>query len=366
MRRFLSVAGRWRGFTLIELLVVIAIIAVLVGLLLPAVQKVRTAAGRIQSANNLKQIGIALHNCNTTYEHVPPSGTGCFPNSGNGTNWGTPYLPSHFGTQQYFLLPFVEGDNTYKSWEINGSPQGNADPLNGTHSSNSWWTDDIIKVYQAPNDPTLPADGRTWSTGAAGLGRGATSYAANWHVFRGGWGEDWQNGGKCRIPATIPDGTATTIAYFERYSVCGDVSTAWGAGPTYMEHIWNEDGQNAGPVAEQWNDQTWSTPTWWTDYPKGATPWFSDPNVPPNGTTLYNGQIVSGYPLYYPMSFVTLPQNAPPKILCDPKRLQAFNTGTIQVLMCDGSVRPVSVSISQLTWARAIVPDDGGVLGNDW
>src|ERR1700674_2995257 len=97
------------GFTLIELLVVIAIIAVLIGLLVPAVQKVREAAARIQSGNNLKQMVLASHNCNDTYGKLPPV-QGGFPN-GNDPNWGAAYLPSHFGTVGYWLLPFIEQDN---------------------------------------------------------------------------------------------------------------------------------------------------------------------------------------------------------------------------------------------------------------
>ena len=132
--------SRRSGFTLIELLVVIAIIGVLIALLLPAVQKVREAANRTQCLNNMKQMGLALHNYHDTFKRFPPSSDNGLRPYRLGHNTGyTPYW-----SWMAYILPFIEQDNAWNQaiqWAHKGDPitisGGNGPPdfLGATPSS---------------------------------------------------------------------------------------------------------------------------------------------------------------------------------------------------------------------------------------
>jgi prepilin-type N-terminal cleavage/methylation domain-containing protein len=102
-----------RGFTLIELLVVIAIISILIGMLLPAVQKAREAAARISCANNLKQIGLAMHLYHGDHDRLPPTRLTVQPNTLSPVG-----APNGGATWAVLLLPYLEQDNLYRQWNV--------------------------------------------------------------------------------------------------------------------------------------------------------------------------------------------------------------------------------------------------------
>src|SRR5437762_4582979 len=184
-----------RGFTLIELLVVIAIIAILIGLLLPAVQKVREAANRMKCSNNLKQLGLAAHIYHDTHQHLPP-GIGYYPPAGGA-----------FGTYFFHLLPYLEQDNLYRS-ALGPVPFPPPDgPTTVYYPGNNNVFSQRVAVFLCPSDPSVGSDGVVTLNGAP---FGASTYAPNAMVVA-------PNGpqGKARI-ADITDGLTNTILHAEK------------------------------------------------------------------------------------------------------------------------------------------------------
>src|SRR5437762_6357605 len=188
------------AFTLIELLVVIAILAVLIGLLLPAVQKVREAANRAQCSNNLRQIGIALHHYHASQERFPPGR-------------GTP-LPRIFSAHAY-LLPYVEQENLGQLIDY-AAPPATFALLDGSiydGTRNYPAATMPLKLFQCPSDT---------STGRVlGSVYGATSYAANAGSGLLAFGSLTSSDGVFFLGSTVGlrdllDGSSNTAAFSER------------------------------------------------------------------------------------------------------------------------------------------------------
>jgi prepilin-type N-terminal cleavage/methylation domain-containing protein/prepilin-type processing-associated H-X9-DG protein len=325
-----------RAFTLIELLVVIAIIAILIGLLLPAVQKVREAAARLTCQNNLKQLGVAYHNYVGTYRWAPTYfGVAT---SDPGSTGVAPYPPNRdkpYGSWFLHMLPFVEQEPLYKKVLQNVQQNNMNEPsytVNPTYASGGVQVDQYNGhdyVYTTSTQVT-PGSGYTaygiWiegvhqarfallrcpadPTGGEGTVYGAwgyTNYLANWNAWartkQGLWALP------LKPPASFPDGMSTTVLWGEGYADCDRI----------------------GRIALY---------SWY--YHNFGMDWYQMPN-----TNMF--------------------QDNPPESLCDNWRAQSAHTGGMNVCLADGSVRFVSASVSQATWTSALLPNDRVPLGPDW
>jgi prepilin-type N-terminal cleavage/methylation domain-containing protein len=306
------------GFTLIELLVVIAIIAILIGLLLPAVQKVREAAARSQCQNNLKQVALASHNFHDQNMRLPPLQGRDGIQSGSNPPWGS---------AQFYLLPFVEQGALFQAAYDPTNPDGNGStagyrpwigPLNSTG----------VKAYVCPADASIPSRGTDTFTptnpGAPAWNQSwsLTSYAANAQVFAkvtntttfAATGPFYE--GQARIPATFGDGTSNTILFSEKVGMCNGSMNSWVFwwSGTWVPMIGNGAAQTVGVASMFQVNPKWQT---------GSTP------------------------------------------ACDPLRASTPHQ-SMQLALGDASVRAVTSSLSPATWWNAITPNDGNVLASDW
>jgi prepilin-type N-terminal cleavage/methylation domain-containing protein/prepilin-type processing-associated H-X9-DG protein len=329
---------RCRGFTLIELLVVIAIIAVLIGLLVPAVQKVREAAARIQCGNNLHQISIGVQHCSDTYKGDMPVGIGDYPKFvANGsvtitTGWrcstgvskGQPFT-SAFGGVLFHLLPYIEQDNLYKAC-ICPAGQG-YDPEQGVLPAKAGGVmQSVVNTYICPSDPTANGGFTGWAS--------AGSYVVNGMVFQADWV------GYAKFPSSITDGVSNTILFTDSYAMANGSAIGY-----------NGDAN-----------------LWWWDYNTFQTPRTSNGDC---GSVVGGPWLGTVYtPLIKPtMQFCATNTTAwgwGGKLSTCMCRATSPHTGGINAAMGDGSVRNVSGTISGSTWFAASTPSAGDLLGPDW
>jgi prepilin-type N-terminal cleavage/methylation domain-containing protein/prepilin-type processing-associated H-X9-DG protein len=304
------------AFTLIELLVVIAIIAILMGLLLPAVQKVREAAARLSCQNNLKQIGLGLHNYHGTYQTLPP-----------GSN------PSGF-TVLTLLLPFMEQANVYRQIDFSASAD---DPLNAGPDATP------IRSLICPSD--------TFTTLPQGLA--GNNYFANYGTDIHFFGNSSVANGVFAlrdkgIPLlSITDGTSNTAAFSEL--IKGDFNNA-----VYSRADWlnassvglPSNADQAYAICQTVNTQDLSLQCF-----SAGGEWLGDDNtgtaythvVPPNTTNCCW------------LANLTFSVTA-----------SSYHPGGVNLLLCDGSGRFVSNSIGLTTWRAVGTRQGGEILGSDF
>jgi prepilin-type N-terminal cleavage/methylation domain-containing protein len=313
-----------RGFTLIELLVVIAIVAVLFGLLLPAVQNVRETANRAKCANNLKQMGLAAHQYHDAYRHLPP-GVGYYPTAANAV----------FGTYHFHLLPYLEQDALYRNSLGPVLFPTSTSPIMVHYPGNNNVYSQRIAVFLCPTDPSVGPDGTVMINGFT---FGAACYVPN--GFLSGQTSPPGPQGKTKM-ADITDGLSNTILHAEKYARCSNTIMP----PTFR------DGGTA------WAYCT-GLPFPWQLPPMDLPPRAFQPGFAIAGLANLGATEVIGPASKFQVRPTPFDGN------CDPTRAATAHSAGIQVGLADGSVRTLSPSINATTWWWAVTPNQGEVF--DW
>jgi len=324
-----------RGFTLIELLVVIAIIAILIALLVPAVQKVREAAARTQCSNNLKQVGLGLHNFEGTFKRIPPAMAGGTTAAGAAATVLSAKFPKANGSPLVLLLPYIEQDNIWKLMAVTSVTPNAYVPTQGSANTKP------ISTYSCPADPGMRDGIQDGST------LGGTSYSANAMLFATNTlsgaspnfsatqsatvGQAWDSG---LTIARIQDGSSNTIAFAHSYTRCGSTAT--------QGTVWGY--YNAG-----------NAPTGTSGPPFFASTVLGQPSA-------YNMAIhFQNTPSPYNAAYVAAPLSG-----CNPLWPATPHSSAMIVGLADGSTRTVTPSVTIATWFYATCPNDGVPMPSDW